>query len=146
MGAASGSATILASVARSPAGSRAPERPKNALREPQTEANLPPPPKTVDMVQPPSGCAALTAIQPSLQAASTSKGAATGSVMPASASAAACFASSRIDPPYPLSNLGRNRWGGQARNPPRVGFVLIRLIKLLSSSSPHLGAVHFYIR
>ena len=39
MGADSGSATVPASVAGSPAGSRAPECPNNALREPQTAAN-----------------------------------------------------------------------------------------------------------
>ena len=48
MGSASGSATVPASAARSPAGSRAPECPKNATREPPTEANLVPPLKTVD--------------------------------------------------------------------------------------------------
>jgi hypothetical protein len=71
MGAASGSATILASErAGSPAGSRAPKCPKI----PQNEANLAPPPKTVDLDQPPGGCAAPTTLQPSLQAVSTSDG------------------------------------------------------------------------
>ena len=53
MGAASGSATVPASPARSPArspgGSRKPECPKNALREPQTEAN------PTCRIQPPDG-------------------------------------------------------------------------------------------
>ena len=44
--------------------------------------HLAPPPRTVDMVCPPGGCAAPTALQPSLQAASTSKGSAPGSAVP----------------------------------------------------------------
>ena len=64
MGAASGSATVPARErAGSPAGSRDPECPKNALRDPKTEANLAPPLKMADGNQPPSGRAAPTALQ-----------------------------------------------------------------------------------
>ena len=64
MGAASGSATVPACErALSPAGSRDPECPKNALRDPKTKANLAPSLKNADCIQPPSGRAAPTALQ-----------------------------------------------------------------------------------
>ena len=96
MGAASGSATVPARErAGSPAGSRDPECPKNALRDPKTEANLAPPLKTVHLVQHPGGCAAPTALQPSLQARSTSMGAASGSATVPARERAGSLAGSR---------------------------------------------------
>ena len=78
-----GSATVPAS-----------ECPKNGLSEPLYEAHKAPPPKTVDMVRPPGGSEAPTALQRSLQAASMSKDTAIGSIVPASADA--CVASQNL--------------------------------------------------
>ena len=53
--------------------------PPRCTRCPVPMQDQAPPPKTGDFDQPPDGCAAPTALQPSLQAASTSMGAAFGS-------------------------------------------------------------------